>query len=216
LTVELPDEASQTREAFTFDQVESILRIADSEWRTAIMLGAYARMRLGDTVALTWSNIDLANETIKFVPQKTSRGRRRKELVLPIHPTLLQHLNELPGADRGPAAALIPGLAARRISGRRGLSRDFLALVVEATIECEAMERPGTDRIGGRKFRKLSFHSLRHTFNSVLANAGVDQEVRQQLTGHASAEMNKRYTHLELKTMRSAIGKLPIWSGKRT
>ena len=70
-----------------------------------------------------------------------------------------------------------------------------------------AGEEPGV----GRKFRSLTFHSLRHTFNSVLANAGVDQEVRQQLTGHASAAMNRRYTHLELKTMRAAISKLPIW-----
>ncbi len=203
LTVELPDEASQTREAFTFEQIESILRGADSEWQTAIMLGAYAGMRLGDAVSLTWSNIDLANEVITFVPQKTSRGRRRKELVLPIHPTLLEHLDGLPGADRGPSAALVPGLASRRIGGRSGLSRDFLKLVVKAKIECEAIDRKGKVGPGGRKFRKLSFHSLRHTFNSALANAGVDQEVRQQLTGHASAAMNTKYTHLELKTMRA-------------
>lgn len=212
LTVELPDEVSQNREAFTFAQIESILGGADSEWQTAIMLGAYAGMRLGDAVSLTWSNIDLANEVITFVPQKTSRGRRRKELVLPIHPTLLRHLNGLPGADRGPSDALIPSLASRRIGGRSGLSRDFLKLVVKAGIECEAIARTGNGGPGGRKFRKLSFHSLRHTFNSLLANAGVDQEVRQQLTGHASPEMNKRYTHLELKTMRAAIAKLPAWS----
>ena len=211
LSVEVPEEAAMTREAFTFEQIDAILRIADTEWRTAILLGAYTGMRLGDAVSLTWRNVDLANKTITFVPEKTSRGRRRKELVLPIHPTLLKHLNSLPGADRDPAAVVISGLGSRRIGGRSGLSRDFVALVTRAGIECEAVERKRGEGVGGRKFRTLSFHSLRHTFNSMLANAGVDQEVRQQLTGHASAEMNRRYTHLELKTMRDAILKLPGW-----
>ena len=62
---------------------------------------------------------------------------------------------------------------------------------------------------GGRGMTTLSFHSLRHSFNSAMANAGVSQEVRQKLTGHASAEMNKLYTHHELETLRNAIAKLP-------
>ena len=37
----------------------------------------------------------------------------------------------------------------------------------------------------GRNVSRLSFHSLRHSFTSALANAGVSAEVRQKLTGHA-------------------------------
>jgi len=43
----------------------------------------------------------------------------------------------------------------------------------------------------------------------LMANAGVPVEVRQKFTGHASAEMNVHYTHHEIETLRSAIGKLP-------
>ena len=213
--VELPDETSLTREAFSADQVSALLKVADGEWRTVILLGAYAGMRLGDAVSLTWSNVDLANELITFVPQKTSRGKRRKELVLPIHPTLLEHLAKLPGADRGPSNLLTPGLAGEGIGGRSGLSRSFLLLMAKAGFTLDAVHRKPDGEEGGvgRKFRSLTFHSLRHTFNSLLANAGVDQEVRQKLTGHASAAMNARYTHLELKTMRAAISKLPTWGG---
>jgi len=55
----------------------------------------------------------------------------------------------------------------------------------------------------------LSFHSLRHTLTSIMANAGVPVEVRQKFTGHASAEMNARYTHHEIETLRLAIGTIP-------
>jgi integrase len=35
-----------------------------------------------------------------------------------------------------------------------------------------------------RKFSKLSYHSLRHSFSSALANVGISADVRMKLTGH--------------------------------
>jgi site-specific recombinase XerD len=60
----------------------------------------------------------------------------------------------------------------------------------------------------GRSQSSLSFHSLRHSFNSAMANAGVALEVRQKLTGHASAAMNEIYTHHELESLRAAALKV--------
>jgi integrase len=60
-----------------------------------------------------------------------------------------------------------------------------------------------------RKTSALSFHSLRHSFNSILANAEVPQELRMKLTGHSSVDMNDGYTHTELKTIRGALKHLP-------
>ena len=41
--------------------------------------------------------------------------------------------------------------------------------------------------------------------SSAMANADVPPEIRQKLTGHASEDMNKQYTHLELETVRRAV-----------
>ena len=60
-----------------------------------------------------------------------------------------------------------------------------------------------------RAVNALSFHSLRHSFNSILANAGVPQELRMKLTGHSSADMNAIYSHHQLATIRAAIDHLP-------
>jgi site-specific recombinase XerD len=51
--------------------------------------------------------------------------------------------------------------------------------------------------------------SLRHSFNAALANAGVGVELRQELTGHSSPEMNKNYTHPDIERMREAVLRLP-------
>jgi integrase len=62
---------------------------------------------------------------------------------------------------------------------------------------------------GVRKISKRTFHALRHSFTSALANAGVSPELRMKLTGHKSAEIHRGYTHLELETLRAALQKLP-------
>ena len=64
---------------------------------------------------------------------------------------------------------------------------------------------------GLRKFTKRSFHSLRHSFNSALANAGVAEEVRMKLTGHSSKVMNAHYTHLQVDTLKNAVTTLPLF-----
>ena len=84
------------------------------------------------------------------------------------------------------------------------------------------MERAGIDdgvarkRDGemGRNVSRLSFHSLRHSFNSAMANADVPLEIRQKLTGHASQDMNKQYTHLELETVRRAVESISRLPGR--
>jgi integrase len=67
-------------------------------------------------------------------------------------------------------------------------------------------------RSGGhnsRIFSKRSLHSLRHTFVSQMANAGVAPELRQKLAGHSSGGSHRKYTHLELQILRAAIEELP-------
>jgi integrase len=43
----------------------------------------------------------------------------------------------------------------------------------------------------------------------MLANNGVSSEIRQKLTGHSSAVMNKKYTHHELLPLKNAIEQMP-------
>ena len=59
-----------------------------------------------------------------------------------------------------------------------------------------------------RTFFKKSFHSLRHFFNSALLAAGVDEKTRMDLSGHASASMNRRYSHSELASLKKAVAKM--------
>jgi len=106
-----------------------------------------------------------------------------------------------------PNAPVFPELYGKPGSGKSDLSMAFKRIVAKAAIDAGVIrERSGA---AGRSVSALSFHSLRHSFHSALANAGGSQELRQKLTGHASADMNIIYTHHELETIRRAIKTLP-------
>jgi integrase len=62
---------------------------------------------------------------------------------------------------------------------------------------------------GVQKLSRRTFHALRHSFTSVLANQGVAPELRMKLTGHKSEAAHRGYTHHELEKLRAAVEKIP-------
>jgi integrase len=178
-----------------------LLSVARGDWRTLILLGFYSGGRLGDLARLRWNAVDLVERTLSFTQRKTDT-----KVKIPIHPQLHEALLALPAPDRSDAP-LLPTLYDKPGTGRSGLSMTFRKIMTEAGIDGGiAREKKGAR---GRNVSRLSFHSLRHSFNSVLANAGVPVEVRQLLTGHSSADMNAVYTHHEFGRVQAAIEHLP-------
>ena len=127
-----------------------------------------------------------------------------KKIVLPVHPEFFTWLNrQTRGIGKAP---VFPTLAGKSGAGKSGLSSQFGRIMNKAGIKGRLLREANG---AGRSQSSLSFHSLRHTFNSALANAGVDIELRQELTGHASADMNEGYTHRDIEVMRRAVLKVP-------
>jgi len=189
-------EKGEEKDTFTSTQVGKLVRAASGDWRGAILLGYYTGARLSDVANMRWSAIDWSNKVIRFTPSKT-----KKPVAIPLHRDLEHELLKKPGIGK---ATLFPSLAGKGTGGKHGLSGRFGAIMEKAGIEGKRT-RAG----GGRTLSSLSFHSLRHSFNSAMANAGISQELRQKLTGHTSAETNKIYTHHELEALRAAVAVIP-------
>jgi hypothetical protein len=66
-------------------------------------------------------------------------------------------------------------------------------------------------RIEGRRTRtpEATFHSLRHTFVSLAANAGVPLPVVQSIVGHSSTAMTRHYYHENEEMLRQAVAAIP-------
>ena len=191
----LPVKAEE-RATFTPAQISKLVRAANGDWRGAILLGYYTGARLSDVANMRWEALDWRNKVIRFTPRKTKRP-----VAIPLHRDLERELLKRPGIGK---AVMFPALAGKDTGGRHGLSGRFAAIIEKAGIEPKR-----TEASGGRRLSDLSFHSLRHSFNSAMANAGIAQEIRQKLTGHTSAETNKVYTHHELEPLRAAVAAIP-------
>lgn len=196
--VELPEVEGVERGTFTSAEMKMLVDTAEGEWKTLILLAYYLGARLSDCCRMAWDDVDLAGGSLSYTQGKTGH-----KLTLPLHPDLLVHLESLAVADK-PTPFVMPGMANLRAGGRHGLSEGFKRIARKAGVDTQSVKGAGN-----RNVCKRSFHALRHSFNSALANAGVDQALRMKLTGHASKAMNRGYTHHELETLRAAVGKLP-------
>jgi integrase len=189
----------QRKGVFTPEQVSALVQSAQGDMRGLILVAFYSGQRLNDCANLRWRDVDLVSEikTIRVSVRKTGR-----EIVSVIHPALEDYLLSLPTA-RTDDEHLFPTLAQRATSL---ISDEFRRLMEAAHIEQRVIRERAKS---GRSVNALSFHSLRHSFASILANAGVTEEKRMALTGHVTRDMHQRYTHHELEALRDAIAVLP-------
>ena len=201
--IETPSGVRMTREPFTVIELKAILAVANNEWKAMTLLGAYAGMRLKDAASLTWRNVDLEQKTITYLPLKTARLPNATKVKVPIHSDLLDIILRLPVDGRSPDSPLLPNLINLQTSGKTGLSGRFLSLLQRARIDTMP-----TKRIGSRMFQAKTFHSLRHTFVSLMANSGVSPELRKELAGHSS-DIHRTYTHHSPSSLRGAVEAMP-------
>jgi integrase len=200
----LKDKATH-KKVFSPEQVSALVAAADGDWKGVILTAFYTGMRLNDVCNLRWRDIDLVSKikTITFEPRKTGG-----ELKIVVHPALEDYLLTLSAPDSD-AAFLFPTVAQRKSVSP--LSKVFRAIMERAKIAQSIIrERKKL----GRSVHAHSFHSLRHSFSSILANAGIAEEVRMRLTGHTTREIHQRYSHHDLEVLQSAIAVLPRIEGK--
>jgi integrase len=196
----LRDEARNVaKDVFTLQQIAALIEIAEGDWKGAILCAFYTGLRLRDVTELRWNAVDIAEGTITVTTRKT-----RKDVTVPVHPQFAAWLKkQTRGIGKAP---VFPTLAGKSGAGKSGLSMQFKRMMERAGIRGRILRQSTGE---GRSQSSLSFHSLRHSFNAALANAGVGVEMRQELIGHSSVEMNRLYTHPDIEVKRKAVALLP-------
>ena len=202
----LENSDSMERKPFIGTEVSKLVKHAPSaDWKGIILCGLYAGLRLGDAAKLKWGAVDFDEGTLRLIPAKTKRKKR--EICIPLHPELRGFLDNHPIAD-DPIAPLFPSLAKRSVSGKNGLSLGFAAIMGTAKVS-RGKARIVEKESAGRTTHERGFHSLRHTFVTMLTNSDVGEDLRMKLAGHSDSEVHAIYSHFEVKTLAAAIEKMP-------
>ncbi len=198
-------ENSLQRRIFKIEELKSVLKECNDEWRSMVTFGLYTGQRLGDLATLKWSNLDLVRNEMQIVTRKTG-----KVITIPFSEPLADHLLTLDAPDT-PQAYVHPSIAGSYETKNAGtLSNQFADILSQAGLrEPVSHKSKGKGRSARRDETTLSFHSLRATAVTLMHEAGIPAKVVEEWVGHDSAEVHKAYVKIGREALKTASNALP-------
>ncbi len=172
------------RRPLTDGETARLLKVAGPRrlvYETAVGTG----LRRSELASLAWGDLDLEADP-PTLTVRASASKSRREAVVPLH------------------SALAASLLAERPELVLPQARVFKTMPTNARrrLDFEAAEIPSVDDAG----RQVDFHSLRGTFASRLARAGVPSLIARDLMRHASVQTTeKHYVRLQVMDLAGAV-----------
>ena len=180
------DGSSRRRDDFSANERERILaacREIGHDWYGVSLVACYTGLRYGDVAMLEWSSINLEEGTIRVTPSKTKRHGVR--VVLPI----AAPVRELLQSSTVPRDGFV--FPEHGINYKQNLKM--------RPAYSEVLKMAGIEGYH-------DFHSWRHTFRSMLAAAGVSDDIARRMGGWTNLTMAAHYDHdSHLSEMRAAV-----------
>ncbi|HEC89741.1 MAG TPA: integrase [Thermoplasmatales archaeon] len=144
--------------------------------KLVLMFLYYAGLRLDELVNLRWQDVDFDREIIHM---KTSKGD--KERVIFLHPKLKDMLK-------------VYGIKKQGLLFKSQRDKKYSPRSIQQIVKKSARK--------ANINKKVTPHTLRHSFATHLLEAGVDIRYIQELLGHKSLRTTQIYTHVTTRDIR--------------
>lgn len=170
------------------DEVARVIDCAPGpglKYKAALSVAYGAGLRASEVVSLQVGDIDSARMLIRV-----DQGKGKKDRYVMLSPSLLDLLRDWWRQAR-PKAWLFPGQDVAQHITTRQLNRCFHI----------AADMAGIDK-------KVSLHTLRHSFATHLLEQNIDVRVIQVLLGHAKLDTTALYTRVATATIRDVMSPL--------
>lgn len=172
----------------TYKEFKDLAQDAPDHLKGIIVMGYYTGMRKGEILGLTWNRVDLEKREIRLEAIDTKTGDPR---TCPIGKELLSILQALPSRLKSPYVFIYNGDPIKNI--KKSLQT-----------ACERAKIP----YGRKKKNGITFHDIRHTFNTCARKAGIAEPVIMAITGHETREMFDRYNKIDSQDIRQAMNRI--------
>ncbi len=153
--------------------------------RNIVAAAFYTGMRRGEIMALTWDRVDMENRKIELEEEHT---KTREKRYVPISSNLYKVLESIPRPIH---------------TNHVFLYRGYRLKTIRASLR-KACEKAGIP-YGRRTKDGITFHDLRHTFNTNMRKAGSHDTITMAVTGHSTREMFDRYNTIDENEKRLAV-----------
>lgn len=196
-----------THRALSDADIHTITRLS-GQHRAGIwaMLMLWAGLRRGELMGLRWEDIDMERQTIyvrraaHFEANSAIVGATKTDTSIRSIPMLKPLLEALRGLYGPQRSAFVCCTADGRAMTETAWRRAWQSYLYHLSKVKVSQIRP---------------HDLRHTYASILYDAGVDVLTAQRCLGHASPEITmKIYTHLSAQKQATSMDKADAYSAR--
>jgi integrase len=161
--------------------VKLIKAETDPNSHMAMLIAAHSGMRLGEICALRVADVEQVGSGWVFnlmeLDVKTETSKRK----VPVHPVVFKELEPWL-AKLDPFDFILPREKVDKLGRRSTAISKRINKLIDRLIT---------------KSRSAVEHSLRHSFVSKMAEAGIDPMWRKQIVGHAGSDVHDRYSHVD-------------------
>ena len=189
----------EPRKIPTILSTEDVTKLIDAagslKYQAALSIAYGAGLRRNEVVHLKISDID--SERMLIHVEEGKGGKERNAMLSPTLLLVLRNWYRSAQAQHQmlPDGWLFPGQNPVNPMSARQLNRAFH----------RAREAAGITK-------RISLHSLRHSFATHMLESGIDIRVIQVLLGHSKLSTTARYTHVATSTLREVKGPLEYLS----
>jgi len=173
----LPEKNERVR-FITPPEINRLLQALAEPYRSMAMLAVATGLRLGNIKRLTWEQIDFARRQMTFPESVMKNGL---PLSIPINDTALN--------------ALKPWV---------GKSKEWVFIRQDNNPVKEIPSKMWKQALIKAGLTNLKWHDLRHTWASLMRQAGEGLDKIQELGAWADARMVRRYAHLSVRHLSDA------------
>jgi integrase len=173
--------SDSSRSVFTDEEIKRLFEVVNNfDYVDTILIMIYTGLRIGELLTIKTDNVDIVNRTI-IGGIKTEAGKDR---VIPISNKIL---------------ALIEH---RILAGHKYLIAKHNGQPMKYDNYYKEKFTPIMQQLG----MSHKPHDCRHTFATLMSNAGADTSALQKIIGHASYETTANiYTHKDIEQLKKAI-----------
>lgn len=154
-----------------------IERTENLQHKLVIMFLYYAGLRLNEVRNICWENLDFGRKTIHL---KISKGEHQRTIFL--HDKLIENLNKFKVHKEG--------LIFESNRGKKYSDESIQKIVRSSVLKAHINKR-------------VSPHTLRHSFATHLLESGCDIRYIQKLLGHSQLQTTQIYTHVANKDIKN-------------
>ena len=177
-----PKVPQKVPDILSLEETDAVLEAVTPLMHRAVVMAAYGcGLRIFEACALRVNDIDSKRGLIHV---RRAKGGRERYVMLPKQ--LLAFLREYWRKTRPPGPLLFPGAKRGEPISSRTVNRAIREALSAAKVS-----------------KRITAHSLRHSFATHLLEAGEDIRVIQQLLGHRSIRTTARYTQVSARHVAS-------------